>query len=257
MFRPKNKLLILCIFLPLCFILLFTLFSPLKSLFIESLKYPLSLFNLIGGEVRGLIFYHRNLAQNRSLKNEVDLLKQRLNDLEEVSLENERLKKLFSIKKDSPFKVIPARVLAFSADNWSSSIIIDRGRSSGIKRAMAVITYLGLAGRVVETTASTSKVRLINDPDLSISGIVQRSRQEGMVSGTLGVNLIMRYLPEDSDIEIGDTVVTSGLSRAYPKGLLIGKVIEIDREYSGLSRYAIIKPAVNLSRLEEVLVIIL
>ena len=172
-------------------------------------------------------------------------------------MENERLKKLFSIKQRSSFKVILARVIAGSADSWSSSIIIDKGSSSGIKRGMAVITYLGLAGRVVETTGSASKIMLISDPDLSISGIVQRSRQEGIVSGTLGANLIMRYLPEDSDIRIGDTVVTSGLSKACPKGLLIGSVIEIGREYSGLSRYAIIKPAVNLSSIEEVLVVIL
>ncbi|MBL7151514.1 MAG: rod shape-determining protein MreC [Candidatus Omnitrophica bacterium] len=257
MFNLKKKPLIFCLFVSLCFILLFSLSPALRTPLINTLKYPLSLFSVIGREAHGLIFYHRNFTQNRRFRNEIDLLKQRLNDSEEVALENERLKKLFSIKQRSSFKVILARVIAGSADSWSSSIIIDKGSSSGIKRGMAVITYLGLAGRVVETTGSASKIMLISDPDLSISGIVQRSRQEGIVSGTLGANLIMRYLPEDSDIRIGDTVVTSGLSKACPKGLLIGSVIEIGREYSGLSRYAIIKPAVNLSSIEEVLVVIL
>lgn len=257
MFNIKNKPLIFCVFISLCFLLLFSLSPAARLPLLNTLKYPLILSSAIGREAHGLIFYHRNFTQNQRLRNEIDLLKQRLNVLEEASLENERLKKLFSIKQRSSFKVILARVIAGSAGSWSSSIIIDKGSYSGIKRGMAVITYLGLAGRVVETTNSTSKIMLISDPDLSISGMVQRSRQEGIVSGTLGANLIMRYLPEDSDIRIDDKVVTSGLSKAYPKGLLIGSVIGMDREYSGLSRYAIIKPAVNLSGIEEVLVIIL
>ena len=97
---------------------------------------------------------------------------------------------------------------------------------------------------------------MINDPSLGVSSIVQRSRQEGLVSGTLGANLIMRYLPEDADIIVNDLIVTSQLSQIYPKGLLVGKVVNIGRELSGLNRYAIVKPAVDCSAIEEVLVII-
>ncbi|MDI6606115.1 MAG: rod shape-determining protein MreC [Candidatus Omnitrophota bacterium] len=256
MFNLKNKLLIPCVIIWLCFFILFSLSPAVRLPILNILKYPLILSAAVSREAGGLIFYHRNFTQNLRLKNEIDLLKQRINASEEVSLENERLKKMLSLKQRSSFKVILARVIAGSADSWSSSIIIDKGNSSGIKRGMAVITYLGLAGRVVETANSTSKIMLISDPDLSVSGMLQRSRQEGIVSGTLGANLIMRYLPEDSDIKIDDKVVTSGLSRVYPKGLLIGSVIDLGREYSGLSRYAIIKPTVNLSSIEEVLVII-
>jgi len=164
------------------------------------------------------------------------------------------LKELLSLKQNSPDKFIAARVIAHQPDNWSQAVIIDKGSQNGIKRGSAVISYLGLAGSVIEAASSTAKVMLISDPNLGVSAIVQRSRQEGLVCGTLGVNLMMRYLPKDADIALTDTIVTSGLTNKFPKGLLIGTVVEIGEEFSGLSRYAIIKPAVNLSNLEEVLV---
>jgi rod shape-determining protein MreC len=85
---------------------------------------------------------------------------------------------------------------------------------------------------------------------------VQRSRQEGLVTGTLGGNLIMRYLPEEPDIQVSDTIITSGLNGFYPKGLLIGTVIDVGKEFSGLSHYALVKPEAKLSNIEEVLIII-
>jgi len=207
-------------------------------------------------EIRGMIFYHRNLIENEGLRREVDSLRQRLNAANEAYSENTRLKNNLYFKQKSALKFICARVIARSPDNWSSGIVIDKGSLQGIRKGVAAATYLGLIGRVVETTDSTSKIMLLNDPNLGVSSLIQRSRQEGLVCGTLGTNLIMRYLPEDADIKLQDTIISSGLNSLYPKGLLIGRVIDIGKEFSGLSRYAIIKPAVNLSDIEEVLVII-
>jgi len=211
---------------------------------------------LIQRELSGIIFYHRNFVQNEKLKKEVDLLRNKLNTQEEIYQENLRLKELLSFKNKSSYKVIATRVIGRSLDSWSSSVIIDKGKRNGIKRGMTVINYSGLVGRVIDTQEFTSKILLISDPNFAVSAIVQRSRQEGLVSGTLGTHLVMRYLPEKSDINIGDVIVTSGLNEAYPKGLLIGTVVDIGKEFSGLSRYAIIKPAVNLSNIEEVLIIV-
>ncbi|MFA7294973.1 MAG: rod shape-determining protein MreC, partial [Candidatus Omnitrophota bacterium] len=159
-------------------------------------------------------------------------------------------------KQKSPYRLVSARVIARSPDSWSSSVTIDKGRYNGIRRGMAVINPNGLLGRVIESSEATSKVLLINDPSQGVSSIVQRSRQEGLVSGSLGGNLIMRYLPIDAQITEGDIIITSELSQVYPKGLLVGKVISIGKEFSGLSRYAVVRPAVDLSSIEEVLVII-
>jgi len=251
----KKTLLYLAISVSLL-ILLSSLTPVVRSPVYYILKIPLSLLTLIKREIGGMIFYHRNLTQNERLKKEIDFLGQKLNTKNEIDLENKRLKDLLSFKQKSAYKVVAARVIGRSADNWSSQVLIDKGSYQGIRRGYVVITYLGLVGRVIETTNSTSKVMLLNDPNFAVSAIVQRSRQEGLVSGTLGNSLIMKYLPKGADIQACDVIITSGLTEIYPKGLLIGSVVNIGEEFSGLSRYAIIKPAVDISGIEEVLIII-
>ena len=203
-----------------------------------------------------MIFFHRNLNDNERLKKENDFLRYKLNGLNEIYLENLRLKNSLSFKQSSALKFISARVIARPADNWSTGLIINKGAVNGIRKGMAAVNYLGLAGRVVETTGSTSKIMLLSDPNLGVSSLVQRSRQEGLVCGTLGANLLMKYLPEDADIKLNDVIVTSGLNDTYPKGLFIGTVIDVGKEFSGLSRYAVVKPAVSLSSIEEILIVV-
>lgn len=254
MFKYKKNLNILVV----VFIVLFfsSLIPALRNPLIIALKYPLKIFSFIGYEIKGIIFYHRNFRENEEFKKEIGLLKQNINTLNEVSFENDRLSKLLSFKERADFKVIAAKVIGYSPDNWSSVIIIDKGRANGIKRGHVVISYSGLVGRVIECADSTSKIMLVNDSNFGVSAIVQRSRQEGLVAGALGNYLVMKYLPKDSDIKVSDVIVTSGLTDNYPKGLIIGTVTDVGDEFSGLSRYVNIKPAVNLSSIEEILVII-
>jgi len=255
-FKLTRKQLRTYLFSILLFVLLILSVSVFRKPVNASLRQPLGLAALLKREAAGIIFFHRNLMENRSLKRENDFLKTKINSLSEYYLENLRLKEALAFKNKSPLKLIAAGIIARPADNWSLGIVIDKGSYSGIRKGMSAITYLGLVGRVTETTEHTSRITLLNDPNLGVSGIVQRSRQEGLVSGTLGGNLIMKYLPEDADIRIQDTVISSGLDAAYPKGILIGTVVEVGREFSGLSRYALIRPAVNFSNIEEILVVV-
>ena len=256
MFKVKKKTLITVASCVLSVVILAFAIPAVRAPILDSFLQPFNIITAIQREVSGLIFYHRNYVQNESLKKQNDFLRNKLNTFVEFSQENARLKEMLTLKQQSPFKVIPARVIARSADSWSSLVIVDKGANSGIKRGMVVVNFLGLIGRVSEVTAFTSKIVLINDPNISVSAMLQRSRQEGLISGTLGNYLIMRYLPEDVDAKPGDIVITSGLNELYPKGVLIGTVAEINKEFSGLSRYAIVRPAVTLSGIEEVLVIV-
>lgn len=238
-------------------IFLFLEVTPaVKPLTFVILKLPLSAIRAVTREVGGIVFYHRHMAENGLLRDQIAFLQQKLVTLEELRAGNQRLSRLLKLKEETPFKVIAASVVARAADNWSSAVIIDKGSKSGIKRGFIVVNFSGLVGRVAEAYDSASKIILINDPLLGVSALVQRSRQEGFVSGTLGSSLIMRYLPYDADVKAGDVIVTSGLTNMYPKGLLIGKVTDVSEEFSGLSRCATINPAANLSNLEEVLIII-
>lgn len=255
-YKFKKKSLIFSIVFLFLLIFLSCFIPILRTPIINILKFPIQIFNFLGREAGGIVFYHRNLVQTERLQKEIDFLRRKLNQADEFSLENRRLNGLLTLKEKSSYKIITARVISRSADNWSSAIIIDKGGTSGIKHGMAVITYLGLAGRVVTTTSTSSNIKLINDPDISVSCMVQRSRQEGLVSGALGSFLIMKYLPKEADINSGDTIITSGLTEAYPKGLIVGTVVNVGEELSGLTRYAVIKPAVNLNSIEEVLIIV-
>ncbi len=256
MFNLKNKKLIFSAVLIVILLILSIVIPLLRIPVINSAKFPLSLLTALGREINGIVFYHRNYLHNQRLNKEIDNLKRAFNEVSEIYLENKRLKELLLFKQKSPFRFTASRVIARDPSNWSATIIIDKGRSSGIKKGFVCITYLGLAGRVIEVSNTMGKIMLINDPNLGVSAIVQRSRQEGLVCGSLSGSLIMRYLSNESDIKVNDVIVTSGLTRNYPKGLLIGTVVDIGEDLSGLSRYAIIKPAINLATLEEVLVII-
>jgi rod shape-determining protein MreC len=237
-------------------IILFSSFVPaLRNPLLMILKLPLTAVSLLAREIHGMVFYHRNYVKNALLQKELDSLKSKINATAEIELENKRLTGLLSLKQASSFKMTAARVIARDPSNWSSAIMIDKGRSSGIKKGHVCVTEAGLAGMVFEVSAVVSKVILINDPSLGVSALDERSRQEGLVSGSLGGLLIMKYLPKDCDVKVNDPVVSSGLTGNYPKGLMIGTVVDSGKEFVGLSSYAVIKPSVNLSSLEEVLII--
>ncbi len=256
MFKFNKKVVSAATLLLVILFIISALIPTLRKSFINIFDLPMLVFSWLRQESGGLIFFHRNLVQNQKFKAEHDFLFNQLNEKKELTLENARLRSLLSFKETAPYKVIAARVAARDPSNWPSIIIIDKGSSQRIKNGMVSVNFYGLLGRVVETGPSTCKIMLINDPNLSVSALVQRTRQEGLVCGSLGGTLIMKYLPKDCDIKITDTIVTSGLTGIYPKGLAVGTVIGIGREFSSQASYAIIKPAVDLSALEEVLIII-
>lgn len=188
------------------------------------------------------------------LKKELSQREVKLVQDEELLKENQRLRKLLSFKKSSNLSLVAASVIARDPSNWSSSIIIDRGKKDLIKEGQIVITPLGLVGRVLEVGRTTSKVILVNDANFSIAALVQRNREEGILKGTLSGRCQVSFLSSQSDIRLGDLAVTSGLGGNSPKGILIGHIIELEGE--GLYRRCYLKPSVRLSTLEEVLVIV-
>ncbi|MDO8489239.1 MAG: rod shape-determining protein MreC [Candidatus Omnitrophota bacterium] len=256
MFKLSRKSLISFILIACCVFFISNTLSCFKNSAQGILTQQFSFVSLLKHELSGIIFYHRNMIQAKKLNAEAGALRWQLSNLQELNQENIRLRNMLNFKQKSALRLVPARVVARSLEAWSCSVIIDKGQNNRIKTGMAVIDFQGLVGRVVESLDNSSKVLLINDPGQGISSIVQRSRQEGLVSGTLGSNLIMRYLPEDAQISVGDLIITSELSQIYPKGLVIGKVINIGSDFSGLNRFAVIRPAAELASIEEVFVII-
>ena len=193
--------------------------------------------------------------ENKILHDRVDLLTRMSEETKAISDDNARLRGLLDFQKIIPYRSIPAQVIGRDPSNWSNSLIIDKGSSSGIKTNMAVISTRGLVGRIVEAGKLSSKALLITDPNLKVGILIMRNRQGGILTGRPGGRCKIIYISLDSDVRPGDKVITAGFGSVFPKGILIGEVEKVGREDGRLYKYAILKPSQNLSILEEVLCI--
>ncbi len=194
-------------------------------------------------------------AENILLKDHIEVMKNKLVRQDELALENIRLKRLLDFKEKTRFKTISARVIGRDPASWTSVIYIDKGTDDGIRRYMAVTTDKGFVGRVIEAGSSSAKAMFITDPDSRIGTVIQRTRHDGLLYGTLSQQCRMVYISLDADVWPRDLVVTSGRGTSIPKGLLIGVVEDVFIDKSGLYQTAIVKPAVDLSKVEELLCI--
>lgn len=197
--------------------------------------------------------YNQLKAQNDEL-----ILKALLYD-EEVN-KNERLTNMMGAYNTyADMNPILARVVASETGNWFSTFTIDVGTNDGVDTEMAVITSAGLIGHVYEVFATTAKVITIIDTNSSIAALIESSRDQGIVKGTLGVDgqpmCRMYYLPLDNVPRPGDSVITSGVGLPFPKGLLIGYVRESTRSLEENKHYIVVEPAADFQHIEEVLVL--
>lgn len=193
--------------------------------------------------------------ENQQLRRELDLLKEQNGQLREASVATERLSALLEFKKQVLPTSVAAQVIGRDTGNWYKTIILNKGASDGLQSDQGVITPAGVVGRVVKTTASTAVVLLVTDPNNAIAGLIQRTRDEGIVEGTTQGQARLKYIPLLSDARSGDHVVTSGLVGGFPRGIPIGTIIRIDKEEEALFQSAELFPEVDPNRVEEVLVI--
>jgi rod shape-determining protein MreC len=193
--------------------------------------------------------------ENKRLQLETTTLKRRLEQLQDQALETQRLERLLAMRQASRAEFLTARVVGKDATNWFKTILLDRGSADGIRRNQPVLAPDGLVGRVVEITPSSARVQLLTDPVSAVGGLIQRTRVTGIVSGNLGAGARVRYLPLMADVAVGDEVVTSGMGGVFPKGILIGRITSVERKSGALFQEATLQSAVDLSRLEEVLIL--
>lgn len=194
-------------------------------------------------------------AENERLRVETTMLKRRLDQLQDQALETQRLERLLAMRHASRAEFLTARVVGKDATNWFKTILLDRGSLEGIRRNQSVLAPDGLVGRVVEVTPTSARVQLLTDPVSAVGGLIQRTRVTGIVSGNLGAGARVRYLPLMADVNVGDEVVTSGMGGVFPKGILIGRITSVERKSGALFQEATLQSAVDLSRLEEVLIL--
>jgi rod shape-determining protein MreC len=182
-------------------------------------------------------------------------LKQRLAALEEAKLENDRIRELVAFAKAQDLPTIGARVIGRPTDSRQQSMLIDRGTGNGVRLGDAVIAAGGLVGQVVEVTPWNARVRLITDSESGVAVLVQRTRVNGIVKGSLDGPLQLDFVDKKTPPVVGDVLVTSGLGGVYPKGIVVGEVTDVASAQTDLYPVVAVASRVQIDRIEEVLVL--
>ena len=197
-------------------------------------------------------------AENEQLKEQIALLETENKRLRRYGTENQRLSELLKIsQKYADYNTIPAYVINRDVSNFSSDLVINVGENDGVAVNMTVIADKGLVGHIISTTPTTAKVQVIVDAASTVSCNISTTEESIICKGTLENSQILRasYIPTGAELIQGDNVYTSGLGEIFRKGILIGTIEEIITTRNVTDRYATIKPAVDFSTVDTVLVI--
>jgi len=201
-------------------------------------------------------FYLRGVrAENRELKEQIEQMRLEQVRLSEDAAQARRLQNLLGFKEQFIAKTVAAQVIGSSGSDLSRIVYIDKGEDSGIKRDMAVITADGIVGKVLLVYPSESQVLLISDQSSGVGAILEKSRLQGVLRGTPNGEVTLERVMSDEQVQLGEAVLTSGGDQIFPKGLAIGSVSKVGQG-KDLFLNIKIKPAADLSKLEEVLVLV-
>ena len=207
-----------------------------------------------GNTWREYVYLRGVRQENRDLKMEIERLKLEQVRMSEDAEQARRLQNLLAFKEQFVSKTVPAQVIGGSGSEQSRSVFIDKGSNDGIQPDMAVITADGVVGKVLHVYGSTSQVLLINDQSSGVGAILENSRVKGVLRGTTVGEVLLDQVMADETVAPGEVVRTSGGDAIFPKGLPVGAVAKVNRTPEAFLSIQV-KPAVDLSKLEEVLVV--
>jgi rod shape-determining protein MreC len=195
-------------------------------------------------------------AENMVLRAENERLRVQALQAADTREENARLRQLLALRDRLPLSTLGGEVIGREAGGWVRTLTVNRGRGDGIGQQTPVIVPEGLVGRVVQVRARAAVVQLLNDPTSTVGAVVQRTRTAGLVEGDPGGTVRFKFMARDgAGVAPGDLVVTSGLGALFPKGLPVGRVIAVEDKGSALFHFAVLAPAADFSRVEEVLLL--
>ena len=225
------------------------------------LRYGANALTVQAERLYGYMFHYESLeAENEALKAQIANMEDEARQADSYQRENQRLRNMLnltSVRED--FVLVDAYIIAWSSTDWSSTITINKGTNAGINLDMCAITDNGeVVGLVTEVGSNFAVIKTVLDSSLEISATIAASGYRGMVTGGYSDGrkdlLKMDYLPSGSIIRNNDQVVTSG-STVYPRNLIMGHIIDADFDETGVAKYAILEPAADMGRLEQVFII--
>jgi rod shape-determining protein MreC len=236
------------------------IFNPIRGIFSE-ISYPFQkTFYFLGRTVSGTFDFLKTIGdikqENESLLRENNELSAEIALLSDEKKENEMLHEQLKLIPRDKFSLEAAFVMGQDPERLGSWITLDKGSSSGIIAGMPVIVYEGiLIGKVSEVTPHTAKVTLLSDADSVVNVLDNETNSKGILKGEYGLGVIMDMVSQQDALNVGDTVMTSGLSNNIPRGLLIGKIQEVRQTSDKLFQQAIVLPRIKYSDMQVVYVI--
>ncbi|HUT65937.1 MAG TPA: rod shape-determining protein MreC [Spirochaetota bacterium] len=212
--------------------------------------------------------FFTSIKNNKHLKGELAATKTLLDEykrtqyeFEEIKRENERLRNLIGIQSELEYETVIAEVVAKSPQNLYKTIIVNRGKESGIERWMPVVAYQDgkkcVVGKVIDVQIYSARIQPLNDQSNYLGAMLKDTRYSGLLVGQSPVSeqCLLQYIDRRADISYGDSVVTSGMGGVFPKGILIGEVVSVSKKTYGIFQEAQVRPKVDFGRLEEVYII--
>jgi rod shape-determining protein MreC len=222
---------------------------------LDAVVRPVGLLQAPALELKKLFFYRETYDEYRRFKKQNEVLKARLIAIRENEQAQERYEKIQDFRNNQHYASIVANVIGRDPSSWNASLIIGKGKAEGVEVGQPVVSPLGVVGRIFEVGHNSAKVILVSDPTFAVAAVVQRSRENGLLTGTLQGVLRLQYLTDNADVKVGDNVVTSRLSTAFPEGILIGQITDVQASTNSHTVECLVDPAVDLSELEEVIII--
>jgi rod shape-determining protein MreC len=256
---PKKKLLLfLFIIISLSLMTYQSNRKPLLPL--KALSNTLNVFYDIKNSTRDYIKapFKRMLIreeENIRLKEELSRVLRERQEYREVFLENERLRELLALKEKEHDYVTSARIIARSTDQWSNTVILDKGLADGVMKDMIAVTEKGLVGKIASSSQSYSYLLLLADINFSAAARLQESRTEGVISGTGFRKCQLKYIPDEEEVKKGNIVITSGLDSFFPEGIPVGYVSKVDKKAFGFFQDIEVRPFVDNAKIEIVAII--
>lgn len=270
--KLKNKLAVLVIILSVCFLFLIGYTVQRKHVsFVENgvgttLNSVQGVVYNIGNKVKNsfsFIFHIKDLkSENEKLKEDNKNLDKLKNENTMLTEENARLRENLKFKDTrSEYEYIGADIVGRSGQNFLDGFTINRGSKDGIEKGMIAVTSVGLVGQVTSVGNNSATIQTLCNENIAVAGYVLSTKEsDGIVKGYKGNE--DKFLAEitglsiDSGIKVGDTIVTSGLGDIYPKGIEIGKVLDVKEDKAAVMKSAVVKPNVDFNKLEQVLIVV-
>lgn len=209
-------------------------------------------FNAAGNVMGNLTASQETLSELREQNAE---LTAQVAELSESKKTSERLESLLNLQSTYSLTSTAARIIGNSSDAWSRAVTIDKGTAAGFSCGMAVCNSGGVIGQIVEVSATTSTVQLITDESSGVSAMIQSTRAQGMLQGQPDGSLRLSYVSTESDVKVGDIVITSGIGGVYPKGLPLGTVSSVEKSDNDVYYTIVVRAQSTAENNEEVLVI--